>query len=85
MLPIITSLFSLRLHNWMDKKKCQTLKKEVKSTQNSQAGAALKSLGEKSWEIKGGGQEWLPPLISQLFYTGFLRPHHFFTAWLFFE
>jgi len=22
-------------------------------------GAALKSLGEKSWEIKGSGQEWL--------------------------
>jgi len=26
---------------------------------NSQAGVALKSLGKKSWEIKGGGQEWL--------------------------
>ena len=26
---------------------------------------------------------WLPPLISQLFHPGFLRLHHFFTAWLF--
>jgi len=37
-------------------------KKEVKSTQNSQAvkeWCGLKSLGEKSWEIKGSGQEWL--------------------------
>ena len=36
------------------------VQKGVKSTQNSQAvknGAALKSLGEKTCEIKGGGQE----------------------------
>ena len=36
------------------------VQKEVKSTQNSQAvknGAALKSLDEKTCEIKGGGKE----------------------------
>ena len=26
---------------------------------------------------------WPPPLISQLFHPGVLRPRHFFTAWLF--
>ena len=26
---------------------------------------------------------WPPPMISQLFHPGFLRPHHSFTAWLF--
>ena len=26
---------------------------------------------------------WPSPLISQLFHQGFLRPHHFFTVWLF--
>ena len=26
---------------------------------------------------------WPPPLISQLFHPGFLRPHQFFSAWLF--
>jgi len=37
-------------------------KKEVKSTQkqpSSEKVVWLKSLGEKSWEIKGSGQEWL--------------------------
>ena len=51
----------------MSKNKPQSLvlglykvQKDVKSTQKSQAmknGAALNSLGEKSCEIKGGGQE----------------------------
>ena len=82
--------------------------KEVISTQKQpscEKGAALKSLGEKSCEIKGGSQQmaammlmlikfnnglvkfisiniiaaicWPPPLISQLFHPGFLRPHFF--------
>jgi len=34
-------------------------KKEVKSTQKQPSCEKWCSLGEKSWEIKDGGQEWL--------------------------
>ena len=58
-----------------------------KNSQAVKTGVALKSLGKKCCEIKGGGQEmvtkiilnlkiflaisWPPPLISQLFHPGF--------------
>ena len=52
-------------------------------------GAALKSLGEKSCEIKGGGQEMAAMMLMLKMFSngcvhpGFLRLHHFFAAWLF--
>jgi len=59
MLPIITSLFSLCLHNWIDKKKISNFKaihskpqkrSEIysKTAEFVKSGAAFKSLGEKS-------------------------------------
>jgi len=73
MLPIIKSLLSLCLYNCMDKKKMSNFKvihqADIKLQKRSEiysktaklwkSGAALKSLGEKGWEIKGSGQEWL--------------------------
>ena len=42
---------------------------------------ALKSLGEKSCEIKGGGQNMAAMMLMLINFNN--AHHHFFTTWLF--